>query len=349
MQKLTENHGFMKSQLKREIEKCKKALKEEKTLRFDAETERDSLMTRLVILEDEKLKYASEMNKKISELKEKFAKQRIEAHEIQKDVQDKNQAIKELAEKTNAMEKELKTVTEEKEEVIKQMKIRIETLENQIKEHEKILEEKMPLFENVEKDYQKQCKIYQEVKNNFSTKRRNETDLKKEFHKTQTNIEEMKTLQADQEKQIKISHQDYFSLLKANSEESKLLEEEIYVEGCKLKSLCEKNHKLKKGKSNLDEEIVDTEQFIKESRKLQEQIIQELLDTKHKLINSFTEAVTMEETLQCRDTKTMHHLSDVLHLLNYNSEKVHNAAEQLFKHLEGLGIYLDKVSEKRTQ
>lgn len=169
------------------------------------------------------------------------------------------------------------------------------------------------------------------------------------MHQTQKNLDEMKIMQEKEQQQIKNNQNEYLSILNSNSEESKLLEEDIYVQSCKLKSIIEENHTLKNGIDGLEKGIVDTDQCTEEGKKFHQSIIEELVETRRKLTNSFKETTLKEETLNWRDTEMMHQLSGVLNILNHNSKQVNSVAEQLFKQLEGLGIYLDQVCNKRSQ
>ncbi|XP_064602504.1 polyamine-modulated factor 1-binding protein 1-like isoform X2 [Liolophura sinensis] len=342
-----ETHKVAIAQLNMQIEEHRDRLGKERKDRMELQSQRDSVQKDLEEIKQGSQKFMTEINKKINEGKTKHQELSKEGTHLQKQLREDDAIIRQLEQQLVSAQKQYAVNSTAKKE-------KLATIEKEIAEMEKALEAKKlelstrtPAFQKLEILFEEKSNSYDIMKKGIVKTKNQKSGLEDAIKRARADKEKITAPQEEMKEVLKEKRKTSIAQLKSHAEETRDVEQEIFVASCKLKTVQDENLKFEQHIQKLHEGIVSLSSQKKENADLKVILHQELEKLKEELIRGWKDDGEMEKFFARRDEAVVEELAEVLKKTERREMKVADISSQLQSELIVLGEFLDNVSRRR--
>ncbi|XP_062612590.1 putative leucine-rich repeat-containing protein DDB_G0290503 isoform X1 [Saccostrea cucullata] len=303
-------------------------------------------------VEDYKLetqRFLNEMNQKIREGKAEHMQLTNEGTSLQKELKEEEEVIKELDTNLKQAQTRYTKMYETMQEKVNKTENEINTMETQIEEKKKLIEERTPLFEELERVFEERTNAYNATKRNIAIMRQKKSGLEESIRKTKDEKAKMDIPKKQVKEDLKRKREETMFQLKRQGDDRQKVEQEIYVAGCKLRTIMEENQKLEEGCQKLAEEIEELRKQMEENAGLKVKLDDELEEVKAGLIRSWQNDEELNNLFTHKDQIVVDQFSELLHQTEEREVRINKITNRLNEELMYLSKFLENLATRRPQ
>ncbi|XP_053377692.1 paramyosin-like isoform X7 [Mercenaria mercenaria] len=373
---LGETHKAVMAQLNKQVEEYREQLARERKERLDVQQKKNSVSKELEDYKTDNQRFMQEMNTTITQGKQDhiaLSNEMRTLHELE-EVEEESEAtsseydeleaggaqlqrelradddeIKDLEEKLEQeQEKYQKSFTKRQNEV-DTMEREVIEMENNIAEKTQKIQDVTPAFDDLEKRFEERTQAYDTQKKSIVELKTKKSQQEEKLKKLKEKKERMTGPQDKLRHDLKQKRHEIIFQLKHHGEETKKIESEIYVGGCKLKTVLDENHKLEEGCKQFTEEIDDIQYQMEYNEKLKAKLLEELLNTKEILGKTWQEDHDTQQKFTDRDQCVVDEFGNLLDRTSKREQKISGITSQLEVELGYLTSFLDNLASRRPK
>ncbi|XP_053377663.1 paramyosin-like isoform X3 [Mercenaria mercenaria] len=371
-----EERAAVMAQLNKQVEEYREQLARERKERLDVQQKKNSVSKELEDYKTDNQRFMQEMNTTITQGKQDhiaLSNEMRTLHELE-EVEEESEAtsseydeleaggaqlqrelradddeIKDLEEKLEQeQEKYQKSFTKRQNEV-DTMEREVIEMENNIAEKTQKIQDVTPAFDDLEKRFEERTQAYDTQKKSIVELKTKKSQQEEKLKKLKEKKERMTGPQDKLRHDLKQKRHEIIFQLKHHGEETKKIESEIYVGGCKLKTVLDENHKLEEGCKQFTEEIDDIQYQMEYNEKLKAKLLEELLNTKEILGKTWQEDHDTQQKFTDRDQCVVDEFGNLLDRTSKREQKISGITSQLEVELGYLTSFLDNLASRRPK
>ncbi|XP_022333246.2 uncharacterized protein LOC111130456 isoform X2 [Crassostrea virginica] len=301
-------------------------------------------------VEDYKLetqRFLNEMNQKIREGKAAHMELTNEGTKLQKELKEEEEAIKELDTNLKKAQSRYTVMYEKMQGKVDKTEKEINTMETQIEEKKQLIEERTPIFEDLEKVFEERTNAYNAMKRNIAMMRQKKSALEENIRKTKEEKQKMEIPKKQVKEDLKRKREETMYQLKRQGDDRQKLEHDIFVAGCKLRTIMEENQKLEDGCQKLSEEIMELRRQMNEDSDLKQKLDEELEEVKAGLTKSWQTDQELNELFTAKDQIVVEGFSELLHQTEEREVRINKITKRLNEELMYLSKFLENLATRR--
>ncbi|XP_045160947.2 centrosomal protein of 290 kDa-like isoform X9 [Mercenaria mercenaria] len=346
---LGETHKAVMAQLNKQVEEYREQLARERKERLDVQQKKNSVSKELEDYKTDNQRFMQEMNTTITQGKQDHIALSNEGAQLQRELRADDDEIKDLEEKLEQeQEKYQKSFTKRQNEV-DTMEREVIEMENNIAEKTQKIQDVTPAFDDLEKRFEERTQAYDTQKKSIVELKTKKSQQEEKLKKLKEKKERMTGPQDKLRHDLKQKRHEIIFQLKHHGEETKKIESEIYVGGCKLKTVLDENHKLEEGCKQFTEEIDDIQYQMEYNEKLKAKLLEELLNTKEILGKTWQEDHDTQQKFTDRDQCVVDEFGNLLDRTSKREQKISGITSQLEVELGYLTSFLDNLASRRPK
>lgn len=349
IENLAESHKAVLAQLNQQIEEYREQLKKERKERLTVQEEKNSVSKDIEEMKIENQTFLTQMNTKIQDGKVKHLELTNEGTSLQKQLKEDEREITELEDKLTKAQNEYQNMFDALQYKAAKYEQEIAEMERAIIERQKDIEERTPGFEDLEKFFEKRTNEYDQLKRSIAKMRQRKSQLEEGINKDTMKKQQMKEPRENMKKDLRKKRDEAIFQLKRHGEERQNLEKEIYLAGCKLRSVLEENQRFEEGCEKLIKDIADIRQQMIDNEKLKNTLGEKLAENKGYLMDCWAVDNQMQENFAEKDKEIVELFRSILDKTEERGSKISEISSRLEDELVMLGGFLDNLSTRRPK
>ncbi|XP_071162099.1 coiled-coil domain-containing protein 175-like isoform X1 [Mytilus edulis] len=293
--------------------------------------------------------FLTQMNTQIQDGKVQHLELTNEGTSLQKELKEDEKEITDL-------EGNLTKAQDDYQNMFDAMKYKVARYEQEIAEMERAIidrkndiEEKTPAYEDLEKFFENRTNEYDVLKRSIAKMRQKKSQLEDSIHKDTMKKQQMTEPREKLKKDLKKKRDEAIFQLKRHGEDRQKLEKDIYIAGCKLRSVLEENHKFEEGCDYLRKEITDIHQQMIDNEKIKNMLGLQLQESKGHLVESWDVDNQIQENFAEKDQEVLALFGEILGRTDERRDKITEISSRLEDELLMLGGFLDNLSTRRPK
>ncbi|XP_061172859.1 putative leucine-rich repeat-containing protein DDB_G0290503 isoform X1 [Saccostrea echinata] len=349
IESLAESHKAVLAQLNKQIEGFREQLSKERKERLEVQERKNSVQKDVEDYKLETQRFLNEMNQKIREGKAEHMQLTNEGTSLQKELKEEEEVIKQLDTNLKEAQTRYTKMYETMQQKVDKTEHEINTMETQIEEKKKLIEERTPLFEELERVFEERTNAYNATKRNIAIMRQKKSGLEESIRKTKEEKAKMDIPKKQVKEDLKRKREETMFQLKRQGDDRQKLEQEIYMAGCKLRTIMEENQKLEEGCQKLAEEIEELRKQMEENAGLKVKLEDELEEVKTGLIRSWQNDEELNNLFTNKDQIVVDQFSELLHQTEEREVRINKITNRLNEELMYLSKFLENLATRRPQ
>ncbi|KAL4237583.1 hypothetical protein ACF0H5_002297 [Mactra antiquata] len=346
---LGETHKAVLAQLNKQIEEYREQLAKERKERLEVQQRKNSVSKELEDFKLENQRYMQQMNNTITQGKQEHIDLSNEGAQLQRELKTDDREIQDLEDQLDVVQKQYEESFNKRQNEVDKMEREVLEMENNIADKSQTIEDKTPGFEELEKFFEERTAAYEKQKKDIVELKGKKSHLEEQIKRLKDKKERMVGPQEKLRNDLKHKRKEVMFQLKHHGEETKNIEAEIYVGGCKLKTVLDENNKIQEGCDQLSADIDDIQYQMEYNEKLKAQLMEELHRTKVILEKTWEEDNETQEKFSERDQEVVDDLGILLDKTGKREEKISNITSQLEIELGYLTSFLDNLASRRPK
>ncbi|XP_022333249.2 uncharacterized protein LOC111130456 isoform X5 [Crassostrea virginica] len=347
IESLAESHQAVLAQLNKQIEGFREQLSKERKDRMEVQERKNSVQKDVEDYKLETQRFLNEMNQKIREGKAAHMELTNEGTKLQKELKEEEEAIKELDTNLKKAQSRYTVMYEKMQGKVDKTEKEINTMETQIEEKKQLIEERTPIFEDLEKVFEERTNAYNAMKRNIAMMRQKKSALEENIRKTKEEKQKMEIPKKQVKEDLKRKREETMYQLKRQGDDRQKLEHDIFVAGCKLRTIMEENQKLEDGCQKLSEEIMELRRQMNEDSDLKQKLDEELEEVKAGLTKSWQTDQELNELFTAKDQIVVEGFSELLHQTEEREVRINKITKRLNEELMYLSKFLENLATRR--
>ncbi|XP_041352717.1 myosin heavy chain, non-muscle-like [Gigantopelta aegis] len=347
MELLAESHKSVIDQLSKQVEECQKALEKERKERMDIQSKKDGVQKNLEETKAEEQLFMQSVNQEIQAGKTKHVELSNEGSKLQKELKSDETAIQSLQENLKEVKQEYTQMFTDMQEKTKALETEILALETHKERNEKLLEEKGPEFEKMEVNFQERTAEYSAVKKNVVSLKNQKTDLENTIKKTKNDLQKLVEPLGNIQNDIKHKRIEALDQLKQLGKEMEEIENSIFVEGSKLKTVLQKNDEFEKNIKKWEKEIKELELQMAQNELIKVKLENQITDEKDNLVKSWLEDQKMQQIFAELDELSVKEFGQILEKTECRAHLIGDITSNLQTELAMLSTFLETLATRR--
>lgn len=347
IEELAESHKAVLAQLNQQIEAYREQLARERKERIEIQQRKNSVSKELEDYKIENTKFMQEMNNTITTGKSEHITLSNEGAQLQKELREDDKEINELEADLDREQKQYTEVFTKMQNEVDTMEREIMDMETSIAEKKQKVEEITPEFEELEKSFEARSDAYEKQKKEIVELKGKKSHLEEQIRKVKDKKEKMKEPMAKLRHELKQKRHEVLFQIKHHGEDTKNIESEIYVSGCKLKTIMDENARFEEACQQFTNDIDGLSNQMDYNEILKKQLLQELIKTKEMLEKSWKDDMETQEKYRLRDQETVDEFGQLLERTGKREEKISSITGQLEVELGYLSSFLDNLASRR--
>nr|XP_022333249.1 trichohyalin-like isoform X5 [Crassostrea virginica] len=347
IESLAESHQAVLAQLNKQIEGFREQLSKERKDRMEVQERKNSVQKDVEDYKLETQRFLNEMNQKIREGKAAHMELTNEGTKLQKELKEEEEAIKELDTNLKKAQSRYTVMYEKMQGKVDKTEKEINTMETQIEEKKQLIEERTPIFEDLEKVFEERTNAYNAMKRNIAMMRQKKSALEENIRKTKEEKQKMEIPKKQVKEDLKRKREETMYQLKRQGDDRQKLEHDIFVAGCKLRTIMEENQKLEDGCQKLSEEIIELRRQMNEDSDLKQKLDEELEEVKAGLTKSWQTDQELNELFTAKDQVVVEGFSELLHQTEEREVRINKITKRLNEELMYLSKFLENLATRR--
>ncbi|VDI30023.1 Hypothetical predicted protein [Mytilus galloprovincialis] len=349
MESLAESHKAVLAQLNQQIEEFREQLNKERKERMNVQNQKNNVSKDIEEMKMDNHTFLTQMNTQIQDGKVQHLELTNEGTSLQKELKEDEKEITDL-------EGNLTKAQDDYQNMFDAMKYKVARYEQEIAEMEKAIidrkndiEEKTPAYEDLEKFFENRTNEYDVLKRSIAKMRQKKSQLEDSIHKDTMKKQQMTEPREKLKKDLKKKRDEAIFQLKRHGEDRQKLEKDIYIAGCKLRSVLEENHKFEEGCDYLRKEITDIHQQMIDNEKIKNMLGLQLQESKGHLVESWDVDNQIQENFAEKDQEVLALFGEILGRTDERRDKITEISSRLEDELLMLGGFLDNLSTRRPK
>ncbi|VDI30022.1 Hypothetical predicted protein [Mytilus galloprovincialis] len=370
MESLAESHKAVLAQLNQQIEEFREQLNKERkerqalekrteekdrqkkkydSLGMNVQNQKNNVSKDIEEMKMDNHTFLTQMNTQIQDGKVQHLELTNEGTSLQKELKEDEKEITDL-------EGNLTKAQDDYQNMFDAMKYKVARYEQEIAEMEKAIidrkndiEEKTPAYEDLEKFFENRTNEYDVLKRSIAKMRQKKSQLEDSIHKDTMKKQQMTEPREKLKKDLKKKRDEAIFQLKRHGEDRQKLEKDIYIAGCKLRSVLEENHKFEEGCDYLRKEITDIHQQMIDNEKIKNMLGLQLQESKGHLVESWDVDNQIQENFAEKDQEVLALFGEILGRTDERRDKITEISSRLEDELLMLGGFLDNLSTRRPK
>ncbi|XP_050406110.1 myosin-10 isoform X1 [Patella vulgata] len=349
IENIRDSHKAVHAQLMNQIEDLREQLEKERKDRTELQTKKDSIHKCLEEIKAETQQILVGVNHKIQEGKTKHVELTNEGTHLQRVIRQDEVEIDKLQGELGEITNEYEGMFDTLQSKVSTVEEEVTSMETEIEDKNKEIEERTPIFYEFESFFQTRTELYEKTKKDIVVMKTEKNNLEEGIRKAKMDKEKKAKPQEKLRGDLKEKRDYYMKLLHEQGEETQQIEQEIYLEGCKLKTVLEENNTFDEACRKLEEEIKDIFEQMEDNDKVKEELTENLLDSRDKLVKCWAEDKNMQEFFGSRDQLTIDAFGEILARTEKREVKIGEVSEKLEDELSVLSKFLDNVARRRPK
>ncbi|CAG2230090.1 unnamed protein product [Mytilus edulis] len=344
MESLAESHKAVLAQLNQQIEEFREQLNKERKERMNVQNQKNNVSKDIEEMKMDNHTFLTQMNTQIQDGKVQHLELTNEGTSLQKELKEDEKEITDL-------EGNLTKAQDDYQNMFDAMKYKVARYEQEIAEMERAIidrkndiEEKTPAYEDLEKFFENRTNEYDVLKRSIAKMRQKKSQLEDSIHKDTMKKQQMTEPREKLKKDLKKKRDEAIFQLKRHGEDRQKLEKDIYIAGCKLRSVLEENHKFEEGCDYLRKEITDIHQQMIDNEKIKNMLGLQLQESKGHLVESWDVDNQIQENFAEKDQEVLALFGEILGRTDERRDKITEISSRLEDELLMLGGFLDNLS-----
>ncbi|XP_063427133.1 myosin-9-like isoform X2 [Mytilus trossulus] len=349
MESLAESHKAVLAQLNQQIEEFREQLNKERKERLNVQNQKNNVSKDIEEMKMDNHTFLTQMNTQIQDGKVQHLELTNEGTSLQKELKEDEKEITDL-------EGNLTKAQDDYQNMFDAMKYKVARYEQEIAEMERAIidrkndiEEKTPAYEDLEKFFENRTNEYDVLKRSIAKMRQKKSQLEDSIHKDTMKKQQMTEPREKLKKDLKKKRDEAIFQLKRHGEDRQKLEKDIYIAGCKLRSVLEENHKFEEGCDYLRKEITDIHQQMIDNEKIKNMLGLQLQESKGHLVESWDVDNQIQENFAEKDQEVLALFGEILGRTDERRDKITEISSRLEDELLMLGGFLDNLSTRRPK
>ncbi|XP_071162106.1 coiled-coil domain-containing protein 175-like isoform X7 [Mytilus edulis] len=349
MESLAESHKAVLAQLNQQIEEFREQLNKERKERMNVQNQKNNVSKDIEEMKMDNHTFLTQMNTQIQDGKVQHLELTNEGTSLQKELKEDEKEITDL-------EGNLTKAQDDYQNMFDAMKYKVARYEQEIAEMERAIidrkndiEEKTPAYEDLEKFFENRTNEYDVLKRSIAKMRQKKSQLEDSIHKDTMKKQQMTEPREKLKKDLKKKRDEAIFQLKRHGEDRQKLEKDIYIAGCKLRSVLEENHKFEEGCDYLRKEITDIHQQMIDNEKIKNMLGLQLQESKGHLVESWDVDNQIQENFAEKDQEVLALFGEILGRTDERRDKITEISSRLEDELLMLGGFLDNLSTRRPK
>ncbi|XP_076099797.1 uncharacterized protein LOC143069177 isoform X3 [Mytilus galloprovincialis] len=370
MESLAESHKAVLAQLNQQIEEFREQLNKERkerqalekrteekdrqkkkydSLGMNVQNQKNNVSKDIEEMKMDNHTFLTQMNTQIQDGKVQHLELTNEGTSLQKELKEDEKEITDL-------EGNLTKAQDDYQNMFDAMKYKVARYEQEIAEMERAIidrkndiEEKTPAYEDLEKFFENRTNEYDVLKRSIAKMRQKKSQLEDSIHKDTMKKQQMTEPREKLKKDLKKKRDEAIFQLKRHGEDRQKLEKDIYIAGCKLRSVLEENHKFEEGCDYLRKEITDIHQQMIDNEKIKNMLGLQLQESKGHLVESWDVDNQIQENFAEKDQEVLALFGEILGRTDERRDKITEISSRLEDELLMLGGFLDNLSTRRPK
>ncbi|KAK3583339.1 hypothetical protein CHS0354_038952 [Potamilus streckersoni] len=349
IENLAESHKIVLAQLNIQIEDYREQLMKERKERLVTQEQKSSLSKELEDYKTDNQNKLQALNKLVTEGKTEHMELANEGTKLQKELKEDESLIKTLEEELDNAQKNYQTSFTFLQTKVETMEREIIEMEHEIGQKKQEIENKTPGFEELEKRFEARTAAYEKLKKDIVDLKGKKQTLSDIINKTKGEKERTEGPLAKVKVDLKQKREEAIYQLKKHGEETANIEREIFVEGCKLKTVMEENQKLRDACMKTEEDIYDLKKQMENNQQYKVRLLRALEEVKDELTKRWNEDVELQETFSQRDQLVVDGLGELLDTTEKRETKINEITQKLETELQYLGNFLENLASRRPK
>ncbi|XP_076099798.1 uncharacterized protein LOC143069177 isoform X4 [Mytilus galloprovincialis] len=337
------------AQLNQQIEEFREQLNKERKERMNVQNQKNNVSKDIEEMKMDNHTFLTQMNTQIQDGKVQHLELTNEGTSLQKELKEDEKEITDL-------EGNLTKAQDDYQNMFDAMKYKVARYEQEIAEMERAIidrkndiEEKTPAYEDLEKFFENRTNEYDVLKRSIAKMRQKKSQLEDSIHKDTMKKQQMTEPREKLKKDLKKKRDEAIFQLKRHGEDRQKLEKDIYIAGCKLRSVLEENHKFEEGCDYLRKEITDIHQQMIDNEKIKNMLGLQLQESKGHLVESWDVDNQIQENFAEKDQEVLALFGEILGRTDERRDKITEISSRLEDELLMLGGFLDNLSTRRPK
>ncbi|XP_067680954.1 coiled-coil domain-containing protein 175-like [Haliotis asinina] len=349
IENLAESHKAVVAQLNKQLEEFREMLNNERKDRFEMQSKKDHVQKDLEDYKTEQQRFMQSVNQKIQEGKTKHVELANEGAQIQKDLRKDEEEIHKLQAELNTLEdryKDMFSAMHSKTTTLEEEIVTMET--DQVTKSMQVCEQ-MPVFQQLEVTFEERSAAYDKMKKDVVGLKNKKMSLEDAIVKAKREKEAMAPPQVKLREDLKQLRGESLTQMKAQGQQMQTMEEQIYMEGSKLKKVMEENQRFQESCKKLEADIMDIQSQMEMNEEATMRLQKELVESKEALVNSWEADRVMQELFANRDKETVEAFGRLLEKTENRETTISDVTGRLSDELSVLANFLDNVSSRRPR
>ncbi|CAC5405056.1 unnamed protein product [Mytilus coruscus] len=345
IESLAESHKAVIAQLNQQIEEFREQLTKERKERLNVQNQKNNVSKDIEEMKMENHTFLTQMNTQIQDGKVQHLELTNEGTSLQKELKEDEKEITNLEGNLTKAQDDYQNMFDAMQYKVARYEQEITEMERAIIDRKNDIEEKTPAYEDLEKFFENRTNEYDVLKRSIAKMRQKKSQLEDSIHKDtilENAVEKLK-------KDLKKKRDEAIFQLKRHGEDRQKLEKDIYIAGCKLRSVLEENHKFEEGCDYLRKEIEDIHQQMIDNENIKNMLGLRLQESKGHLVESWDVDNQIQENFAEKDKEVLELFGEILGRTDERRDKITEISSRLEDELLMLGGFLDNLSTRRPK
>ncbi|XP_052058517.1 coiled-coil domain-containing protein 175-like isoform X4 [Mytilus californianus] len=349
IESLAESHKAVLAQLNQQIEEFREQLNKERKERMNVQNQKNNVSKDIEEMKIENHTFLTQMNTQIQDGKVQHLELTNEGTSLQKELKEDEKEITNLEGNLTKAQDDYQNMFDAMQYKVARYEQEITEMERAIIDRNNQIEEKTPAYEDLEKFFENRTNEYDVLKRSIAKMRQKKSQLEDSIHKDTMKKQQMQEPREKLKKDLKKKRDEAIFQLKRHGEDRQKLEKDIYIAGCKLRSVLEENHKFEEGCDYLRKEIEDIHQQMIDNENIKNKLGLRLQESKGHLVESWDVDNQIQENFAEKDKEVLELFGEILGRTDERRDKITEISSRLEDELLMLGGFLDNLSTRRPK
>ncbi|XP_052058516.1 coiled-coil domain-containing protein 175-like isoform X3 [Mytilus californianus] len=370
IESLAESHKAVLAQLNQQIEEFREQLNKERkerqmiekrmeekdrqkkkfeSLGMNVQNQKNNVSKDIEEMKIENHTFLTQMNTQIQDGKVQHLELTNEGTSLQKELKEDEKEITNLEGNLTKAQDDYQNMFDAMQYKVARYEQEITEMERAIIDRNNQIEEKTPAYEDLEKFFENRTNEYDVLKRSIAKMRQKKSQLEDSIHKDTMKKQQMQEPREKLKKDLKKKRDEAIFQLKRHGEDRQKLEKDIYIAGCKLRSVLEENHKFEEGCDYLRKEIEDIHQQMIDNENIKNKLGLRLQESKGHLVESWDVDNQIQENFAEKDKEVLELFGEILGRTDERRDKITEISSRLEDELLMLGGFLDNLSTRRPK